>query len=251
MSDIDPAADDTLADAPATAAQDSGGPPGDEPPGGEGEGEGEETPWYKKPLVWAGVAAVVIAALLLVWANSDDDTASTTTTTTAPTTGELIAACLAQDGPDANEACAALAENATEEDKAAFRQACLDGEEDFCRLLELIGEPVPTPTTTAPPAGGGNTTNIIVIPPPEPGEPTPPDPTIPDLPDPTLEELAEACLEQDGQTSDDACDYLADNLTDSQKDAIRQQCTEGNEDACRLLELIGEDVPESTTSTSA
>jgi hypothetical protein len=92
----------------------------------------------------------------------------------------------------------------------------------------------------------------VSIPPPDPGEPTPPDPTIPDLPDPSLDELAEACLAQDGETSNLACEYLAENLTDAQIAAIQAECDAGNEDACRLLELIsGEEPPESTTTTAA
>lgn len=257
MSDADPTAADepTLTDqAPvdptAKMAAVGAEPPGEEPPGGDGE-----RPWYQNPWVIAAVVVGLLTLVGLIWwaASSDDESATITTTTTElPTTEELIAACLAQDGPEADEACAVLAETLTDEEKADLTRRCSEGDAEACRLLELIGEPVPTPTTTsssttAPPGRGGDT--IIVIPPPEPGEPTPPDPTIPELPDPTLEEIAEACLAQDGAVSDLACQYLADNLTDSQKDAVRQECIDGNQDACRLLELIGEQVPETTTTT--
>lgn len=250
MSDSGPSPEDpTLAQEPLAGGGDDEMPPDEGPPD---EGEEEERPWYKRPIVIAAFVVLALGALALILWGGDDDEEAAPTTTDPPTVEELIEACLAQDGAEADEACATLAETLTDEEKADLTRRCTEGDAEACRLLELIGEPVPMPTTTSSstttPSSGGDT--IIVIPPPEPGEPEPPAPTIPELPDPTLEELAEACLAEDGEVSDEACEYLADNLTDSQKDAIRQECVDGNEDACRLLELIGEEVPESTTTTA-
>jgi hypothetical protein len=243
MSDTDPTSVDPI-DPTTTAGGAAGGPPADEPPGAEA---GEDKPWYQNPVI---IAAVVIALLAVAglawWGASDNDKSGDDS---EASTEELVVACLAQNGAKSDQACAELASSLTDEEKAEFTRRCTEGDLDACRLLELIGEPVPTPptTTTTPPAGD----TVIVIPPPAPGEPTPPDPTIPDLPDPSLDELADACLAQDGSTSDLACQYLQDNLTDSQKDEIRQECADGNEEACRLLELIGEEPPDSSTSTTA
>ena len=135
----------------------------------------------------------------------------------------------------------------TDQEKADLAAGCSAGDPEACRLLELIGEPVPAPTTTTTAASSGDT--IIVVPPPEPDEPTPPDPTIPDLPDPTLDELIEACLAEDGQTSQDACDYLAENLTDWQSPPSRRCATRGR-GCLQAARAIG--VTETpTTSTTA
>jgi len=221
----------------------AGGPPDD---GGTGD-EDEAKPWYKNPAI---IAAIVVAILALIglgiWAGSSED--KETAGVGDLTTEELIELCIAQNGSKSDEACAELALTLTDQEKADLTAGCSAGDPEACRLLELIGEPVPAPTTTTTAASSGDT--IIVVPPPAPDEPTPPDPTIPDLPDPTLDELIEACLAEDGQTSQDACDYLAENLTDSQIAAIQALCDQGDEDACKLLELIG--VTETpTTSTTA
>jgi hypothetical protein len=250
MSDIDPTAAAAAEPVDPTAVGDSGAGGGEEPPA-----DAEEAPWYKNPVI---IAIIVIALLALgafaIWGGSDDDEGANVNVTDSLTTDELKELCVAQEGSASDEACAELITSLSDQEKQDITNGCIAGDQDACRLLELIGEPVPTPTTTAPPTTSAPGDTIIIIPPPEPGEPTPPDPTIPDLPDPTLDELVEACLAEDGETSEQACEYLADNLTDSQMEAVRTLCDDGNEDACKLLELMGEDVPTApapTTTTAA
>ena len=240
-------------DDPTDASSDADGA---EPPDGDGLGDEEEPPWFKNPIIIAAILIALLAVLFLAWNTGNDDESEEDIELSMD---ELVALCLAQEGTDSDDACADLALILSDDEKAEFARQCTEGDADACRLLELIGEPVPTATTTtsstssttAPPTAPSGGDTIIVLPPPAPGEPTPPPPTIPELPDPTLDELIEACLAEDGATSDLACEYLEDNLTESQKDVIRQTCLGGNDDACRLLELIGEDVPETTTTTTA
>lgn len=85
---------------PEVAGTPTGPPPGPSgpyrpPPGGPGDGEGdddEERPWYKDPRIVGGIAVgVIVLALLLWWAlggddDGEDDSATSTTETTTATT---------------------------------------------------------------------------------------------------------------------------------------------------------------------